>query len=130
MTNGIIKFKTVRVSKEWESGKLPQKLKDIIVLLAYYSITFFKIPITITCIFRTQEEQDKIYQGNVTYHHKPWKSNHQYWNAIDLRSKDFTEKQIEILVSIANTIRYRTKGKTTAVYHKVNGGAFHFHIQC
>jgi len=125
----ILKFKTDRIAKEWESEKIPQKLRDTVILGAFYSFTYFKKPLVLTGIYRTPQEQYDIYKDNPAFIESPWKSNHQVWRAIDLRSRIYTPDEIRRLMEVFNSIPYRDGKKKTAVYHKVGDNSFHFHIQ-
>ncbi len=126
----IIEFKSDRVLQEWDSPYLSQKLKNIILILATYSWYIFEKKIIITSIFRTQEEQDKYYSTNENYKKKPWKSVHQLWRGVDLRSYIYTDVEIQSLLKITNTIPYdlNRPNKKTAIYHNVGVGD-HLHIQ-
>lgn len=127
----ILDFKTDKIQVEWEDERLKDKIKHIAILLAFYSWHFFKKRLTITCIFRTQHEQDNIYKHNEKYKKKKWQSVHQYFRGIDLRTWELDDNEIKILLEIANTIPYdlNRPGKKTALYHDLGTGA-HLHIQC
>lgn len=89
--------------------------------------------ITITMIYRTQEEQDDIYQGKTrrgrTYEEKPWKSPHQFWHSVDIRSRTFTPEQIKEIENHLNMGYNQTNYyRFTAKCHNVGRGD-HFHIQ-
>jgi len=104
-------------------------LKIILDIRDFVSDNFNK-NVTITMIYRTQEEQQDIYGINTRK-----KSPHQFWQAVDLRSKTFTQSEIEKIVDYLNDTydkkNYYSKFTTrsTAVCHKVPGQAYHFHIQ-
>lgn len=126
-----IKFKTDRVCNEFE--ELQDKnyyLEDLINDVAQYCKKEFDKNITITMIYRTDEEQDNIYKDNERYQFKKFKSPHQFWQAVDLRSRDFTEEEITQLVDYINK-KYNVQNyyKWTAKNHEVNGHGEHFHIQ-
>ena len=107
----IISYKTNRIMNEFHSDKLKPKLKSIVILLAYYSWSFFGKRIVLTDIFRTQKEQDKIYKNNKAYQKKPFQSVHQFWRGVDIRVRkdSLTKKEAQTLTNIANTIQYDTK---------------------
>lgn len=86
-----------------------------------------KIPApTITSLLRTQEEEAAAGAESTS---------HLTRRAFDLRSKDYTKSQIESVCNYINThwIKYAAKNSQGqirgAIYHRVEGGAFHFHIQ-
>lgn len=110
-----------------EIADLPQKNKplyDLILDVASYCDTNFKKNIVITMIYRTQEEQYDIYGEGYTK-----KSPHQFWQAVDLRSRTFTDEEIKQLVDYINK-KYNDKNyyKWSAKCHNVGHGD-HFHIQ-
>jgi hypothetical protein len=104
-------------------------LKLLVDLYKYIKKSMDKDTI-ITMIYRTQDEQDRIYGNRPRYEENPWKSPHQFWHAIDLRSKVYTIEELDEIVDYLNN-KYNTNNyyKFTAMYHKVSGGAYHLHIQ-
>lgn len=126
----IIEYKTNRILEEWKNPELKDKLKNIVVLLAFYSWHFFQKKLVVTGIYRTQEEQDRYYADNEKYQHKPWNSVHQYWRGVDIRSYTYDDVEIKTLMKIANTIPYdlNRPTKKTCIYHDVGKGK-HIHIQ-
>ena len=127
----MIKFKTKRIAKEYLHPDLSDDLLSIICILSAYCWLEFKKHITLTCIHRTQEEQDNIYLNSKKhkkqYKLSPWYSVHQFWRGCDIRSKNFTKKERDKIVTFLNMITYDTKYKT-AINHTVGLGK-HFHIQ-
>jgi hypothetical protein len=71
-------------------------------------------------IYRTQKEQDEIYAGTFrgtrSYDKNPWKSPHQVWTALDIRSKIYTEEEIYKIKKYLND-KYNSSNyyKTTAI---------------
>lgn len=110
-----------------------QALKDLIIDVSKYTMDNFGKGIVITMIYRTKEEQDDIYAGTERrgrkYDEKPWKSPHQFYHAVDLRSRSFTPQEINQLVDYINA-KYNQDNyyKFTAKCHNVGRGD-HFHIQ-
>jgi hypothetical protein len=99
-----------------------------------YCKTHFNKDVTVTMILRTQAEQDSIYKGSVNskgrkYDEKPWKSPHQFWHAVDLRSRDFSKDQItqlnDYINGLYNPINYYS---FTIFDHNVGLGE-HWHLQ-
>jgi len=85
--------------------------------------------LVITMIYRTQAEQDEIYKNDPRYKEKPFKSPHQFYHAVDIRSRTFFKEQVEELVNyINNKYNERNYYKWTAKCHNVGLGD-HFHIQ-
>lgn len=125
-----MKFKDVRQQVEWETGKLPRKITNIIKFIDHYCQAKYNYEITLTEVLRTQEEQDSIYKDDPNYKVKPWVSNHQYWRAVDLRTNDMKAGMVEDIAEVVNRITYDPKrpDKKTCVYHDVGKG-IHFHLQ-
>ncbi len=123
-----MRFKTVRIANEWESDNLDKRLRVIVIFLDWYCLKFLKRDIQLTCIHRTQKEQNAIYGGNPKYQKKPWKSVHQFQRGIDIGVNAFTTEVKQILCNMLNK-RFSYKGNyKTCVWHDVGLGD-HFHIQ-
>lgn len=124
-------FKTPRLRDEL--SKLLEKnkeLHDLIIDLNSYAQDNFEQTVTITMIYRTQAEQDYLYRNSERYQKKKFKSPHQFWQAVDVRSLDFTERQIKELVDWINARMNPTNYyRWTAKCHEVGGNGRHFHIQ-
>lgn len=134
----MIKFKnsSKRLSDEYSQLRYNNNsLWELIQndLVPWVEHTFNK-DITVTMIFRTEEEQNSIYGGVIrsdgrSYDDRPWKSPHQFYHAIDLRSHDFTSDEI---IAIENFLNNRHNDlnyyRWTAKNHSVGLGN-HFHIQ-
>lgn len=123
----IIEFKN-RARQEAELEQLKSKnhhLYDLINELSHHIQKKYNKIIVLTEIYRRQEEQERYY-GKGTLK----KSNHQLWNAVDIRSRDFTSKEIKEIEDYLNT-KYNpfNQCKFTALFHEVNGNGEHFHIQ-
>ncbi len=127
---GIIEFKTLKQRNEWLDRRLSIKLQGIVFAMANISYYIFDKPLVITEIYRTQKQQDKYYKNNPVYREKPWPSVHQHWRGIDIRTSNYTQAQIDILLNIANCIQYdpQREERKTAIYHDVNHG-LHLHVQ-
>lgn len=123
-------YKTDRIRGEWESGKISNRLKDIISLGEQYVEMEFGKELVITDLMRTQKEQDNIYASNPKYAERPWKSVHQYGRGCDLRVWEFTEEEIRKLENFFNCITYDPDrpSKKTCLVHDVGKGK-HFHVQ-
>src|SRR5262245_29059173 len=62
----------------------------------------FNKKVTVTMIYRTQEQQDELYKNDAKYQTKKFTSPHQYWHAFDLRSSTFDTQEREKLVNYLN----------------------------
>ena len=132
----LAKNDSVRLKTELiKLRKYNRPLLKLIIDLYHWVEDKYGKDVILTMIFRTQEEQDNLYKGitnskNIKYDEYPWKSPHQFWHAIDIRSRVYNEDEIEEIVRYLNnkynaTIYY---GKT-AVVHEVGDYGMHFHIQ-
>jgi len=121
-----IKFKTDRIESEFNDKRMDNRLKVILFALSGFTLHRYGKGITITCIDRTQAEQDEIYGDNEKYKISPWFSTHQFWRAADVRSSDFSGKECQEMVDFLNLFIYTGKYKT-AIYH--DGVGWHMHIQ-
>jgi len=110
--------------------KFNKPLYDLVFDLADYIKDSFKKELVLTMIFRTQEEQAAIYKDDAKYKVKPFKSPHQFWQSVDIRSKIFTKDEIKKIENHINE-KYNSTNQLawTARNHTVAGGAEHFHIQ-
>lgn len=83
----------------------------------------------ITMIFRTDAEQDELYKHSDKYKNKPFKSPHQFWHAVDLRTSIYNDEEIEKIVKYLND-KYDSTNYYgwTAKAHAIKGNAMHFHI--
>lgn len=134
----MLYFKTDRQKKEWESGKVNFKLIHIINWLCeYLKLTYPSYKgLTLTDIFRTQKEQDNIYQNHndekiqKKYLKSPWQSVHQYWRGVDIRTSDMPGKMAYRLSKLLEQIPYDRERprKKTAVFHNIGTGE-HCHLQ-
>lgn len=102
-----------------------RELFDLIIDLYHYADHHFKKDVIITMIYRTQEEQESIYGPGVKK-----KSPHQFWHAIDIRSRIYTQEEIDRMVSYLNG-RYNGDNyyRWTTKVHEVGNHGMHFHIQ-
>jgi len=131
-TKGIIYFKnsTKRLQDEFiELMDRNKLLHELIVDTCAFCKAEFNKDITITMIYRTDAEQDEIYKNDEKYKQKKFKSPHQFFHAVDLRSSTFDTSEIEKLVNYLNLIYNKTNYYNwTAKCHDVGVGE-HFHIQ-
>lgn len=129
---GKVKLKndSTRLKTELDSLKEKNKpLYDLVFDLADWIKDQFKKEVIITGIFRTNEEQAAIYANDAKYKKKPFKSPHQFWDALDLRDSVFTKEEIPKIVQHINDNYTKTNAyKITAMDHSVGAG-WHFHIQ-
>jgi len=126
----MVKFKDNNPRLQQEIDQLRSEnneLWEMIVnnLSPYYEHHFGK-DLVITMIYRSQEEQDRIYQGKRNssgreYDKNPWKSPHQFWHSVDLRSRDL-DNYLNTMYNPLNYYRF------TAMNHNVGLGDHH-HIQ-
>jgi hypothetical protein len=102
-------------------------LCDILDKLDRYLHEHHQKALHVTCVLRSQEENDKIYAGE-----KPKKTAHGVWAAVDIRSHGL-ESHIPAMLEFLNAYTPRNANRTrngkTAIFHEVKGHGPHFHIQ-
>ena len=104
------------------------RLADIIEDLNDYAVENFGKGVLITMIYRTQAEQDYLYRNSERYRVRKFKSPHQFWHGVDLRSRTFNPEEIAKMVEYINN-KYNEENyyRFSADYHTVGAG-YHFHI--
>lgn len=116
-----------------ELGDLRTKNKPLLKLildLYHYVEDNFGKDVVITMIYRTDEEQDYLYRHSERYAKRPFKSPHQFYHAIDIRSWLYTKEEIKQMVDYLNS-KYNQDNyyKWTTKVHEVGDNGMHFHIQ-
>lgn len=130
----LVKNDSKRLTEEiWELRKLNRPLLKLLLDTRNFVKKNLGKNITLTMIYRTDEEQDRIYRGTQRrgrlYDAKPWKSPHQFYHAFDLRSFTFTDDEIKQIEDYLND-KYNDSNyyRFTAKNHNVGLGD-HFHVQ-
>lgn len=124
-----MKFKTQNEETEWPLlYNYNIRLYTLIQLLEGYAQLNFNKELTLTEIYRTQEEFDALY-AQTPPDKRPARSPHQDWRAVDIRSSDFTEQEIHKMLTFLNTFTYAGGQRPVAIYHMIAGNTFHFHTQ-
>lgn len=117
---------STRIKKELVSLREKNRpLFDLIIDLYKWVDREFNKDTVMTMIYRTQEEQEGIYGLNTKK-----KSPHQFWHAIDIRSRIYTKEEQDRMVEYMNN-KYNKNNyyKWTAKVHEVGEHGMHFHIQ-
>lgn len=123
----MIKFKTDRIKGEFDQLTYQHhELDTLVINLSLWVSNMYHKDIIITHLFRTQEEQHLLYKD---IPNPPAFSPHQFWNAIDLRSFDFDQDELDAICTYLNSHYSNLNGKIVAFVHAIPGGAMHFHIQ-
>lgn len=129
-----VKNDSKRLIREiWELKSQNKPLLSLLFDLRNFVKKKYGKDITLTMIYRTDQEQDEIYLGKVRngrlYDSKPWKSPHQFYQAFDIRSFTFSPSEITEIEDYLN-YKYNDSNyyKFTAKNHNVGLGD-HFHIQ-
>lgn len=119
-------FKTTKLHDQWIKLKDKNKfLYDMVCDIAEYSKTNFNKSVVVTDIFRTEQEQIKLYG-----YARP--SVHMHWRGLDLRSWIYNESEIKQLLEYINYKYLYDEHRPhikCAIHHKISGGAEHFHLQ-
>jgi DNA polymerase II small subunit/DNA polymerase delta subunit B len=120
-----IGFKTPRIEAEFNELEIKNKrLYYIIKDTNNYTVKKYKKNITLTEVYRTQEEQNRYYKGKPKF-----KSPHQRWLAVDIRTHNFTKQQVQNIVKyINNKYNKHSRYIPTAFYHDIGLGP-HIHVQ-
>lgn len=125
-----LKFKTNRIIHEYAAlANENRPLLELIIDLSFHVEEEYKKNLTITHLYRTEEEQDYFYRSNSKYQKKPWKSPHQVYAALDLRSRTFTKEEREHITEYLNK-KYNPTNyfRFTAKVHDIGHGE-HWHVQ-
>ena len=120
-----------RLKSEYDTlSSKNQALKLLIDDLAFFIKDNLNKTLVITMIYRTQEEQDGLYKNDPKYQIRKFKSPHQFWHSVDIRSLIFTDLEIKQIEDYLNK-KYNPTNyyNWTARNHKISGQQFHFHIQ-
>ncbi len=107
---------------------LNKPLAGIIGDMNFFALKTFGKEITITEVTRSNEANKSTYKG------KDKTTSHAVFGAVDVRSSNFSDKELEILVAFLKRYdKFNTWGtmsdSKTVLLHAVDGGAMHFHIQ-
>ena len=105
------------------SGELDQRLVVMLLAVAGYTERRGWPEPVVTCIFRTREEQKRIYGKD-----KPPFSVHEFWRGLDLRASEWGELRCRELAHWINNVFVYGKGKEACLYHNVGRGQ-HLHLQ-
>ena len=121
---GIVLFKTDEERKEWKKlEKINPKLLNLIIKVGKFTKKNFDKPLVITELLRTTAEQTRLYGAN--YKKKSW---HQFWSAVDFRSRIYTNGEILSIIEFIKK-EFKSEGKNLRVlYHKIGGSVYHFHV--
>lgn len=132
LLNDPIKYKEQSERLKREHLELASKnpaLYNLLGDLDTYVFDNFKKNVVITMIYRTQAEQDYLYRNSDQYKKRKFKSPHQFHHAIDIRSRTFSNEEINQIVAWLNA-KYDSDNyySWTSKCHDVGSGA-HFHLQ-
>lgn len=124
-----MKFKTMKIEKEYSKlSTYNPKMQSLLVMLDAWTRAQYNKEITLTHLFRTDQEQIDLY-AQTPAAERPAKSPHQTWEAVDLRSTDWSKKQQDAMCELLNKSNTNPGGKKTAFVHAIAGNVEHFHIQ-
>lgn len=117
------------IDEIWTLKKENRLLLIILFKLRDFCKEKFNKDVVITMIGRTDAEQDELYKNDSKYLVKKFKSPHQFWHALDIRSFIFTKDEIKQIEDFLNN-NYNAANyyNWTAKCHNIGAGD-HFHIQ-
>ena len=93
----MLRFKTARIASEWASDKPKPLLRAIIDQMTEVARVLYDADVTLTCVYRTQEEDAALYHEAS---HSP--GVHCYWRGADVSVIMFTFSQVKELCARAN----------------------------
>jgi len=126
----MILFKTSNIEDEWWNGELDWRVKRVVGFVHWWCMKFFPLvkDIVLTEIFRDDDTQETLYNKKVSF------NPHGDWRAVDVRSFDMLDNgydpmQLEEAVNKEFREKYQVPGYKVMLFHKINGGVYHCHIQ-
>ena len=131
----MIRFKSDRIEQEWmDQDNIHPKLRQIIYLIdKYITIEYLDYDgLMLTCLNRTQDEQDAIYRNDPAYNKKPWMSVHQTLpcRGADIRTTDMPNGLGFKIVQMLKLITYDPKRpEMETVKYGGDRHKDHIHIQ-
>lgn len=93
----LLLFKTPRIEEEWASDRPVAPLRSLIKFLVDAAESRFGQNITLSCVYRTPEEDVAIYHDPK---HRP--GVHTLWRGVDVSAHGFAWKEIKALVLEGN----------------------------
>lgn len=119
-----LEFKTDKIKQQFkELEKHNRSLSLIVKAIDKRFKKDLKKDVVLTEVFRTFEEQDKIYGKNASI------SPHMVWEAVDIRTHGISDKDIRsLLFALNNTFNEINIYPVTAIFHDIGLGP-HLHIQ-
>lgn len=93
----MLLFKTARVESEWASDSPDETLRSLVNWLASQAELAYGKDITITCVYRSHEEDAALYHDPF---HQP--GVHTYWRGVDISVLNLTSSEIKTLTSDGN----------------------------
>lgn len=124
-------FKTARVAQEWNDPRLDPLLKRIVTEAAGRAIERWNWSMTLTCIFRTSEENDALYSGDG----KHLTGVHVVGRGVDVRTQDADPSAVLDITTFTNdrwTYDPERDGMRVALPEGSGIGSSgpHLHFQC
>jgi len=122
-----LRFKSQRISDEWQDNRLNPLLRIIVLAAAYWHFRNTTIPAVLTGLLRTREEQQAIYPSEPNR-----RSVHEYWRGADLRTTHINILAPEWRDWINSIFPYNGSNPAimTALVHQVGTHGEHLHLQC
>lgn len=125
----MVQFKTDRIKDEYSQlHESNNRLWQLIYTLSQFTELEFNKDVVLTCIYRTEEENNALY-AETPPEKRPPTSPHCSWKAVDLRSTIYTDTEITRMLEFLNCFRYQGGQRKVAIYHLINGNTWHMHIQ-
>jgi uncharacterized protein YcbK (DUF882 family) len=123
-----VQYKNTKIETEWNRLITENpKLGNIVETLNAFTNIEFGKQVVLTHIFRTPEEQKALYAQTPN---PPATSPHMRWEAVDIRSTSFNDKEIQKMLTFLNLFTVYGGQRKCAIYHEIAGNTWHFHVQC
>jgi len=117
---GIIDFKDNRIKEEWYSNKLNPRLTNYVLMVALFTWTELEKRIMLTSLYRTKKEEKEYNSSGI----------HNAWRAVDIRTSNFTELEIEKIVKFCNeNFHYDVNGLNSVAVYGDARHKDHIHLQ-
>lgn len=119
-------FKTQKEYADWvQMCAGDYAIVPVVTYADNYARMFFTKHLTVTHIFRSDEEQRELYESRGK-EYRP--SVHSHWRGVDIRVSTLTHSEREDLVGAVNARFSYGRGKVCAIDHDIGAGA-HIHLQ-
>jgi hypothetical protein len=119
-----LEYKAERQRREMYCGQPRLPLLRVAAFAALWAFARYECRPEVTEVFRTEEEQRRIYPGEPAK-----KSVHQYWRGCDMVLRGLgPEEHSQVRDAVNSLFPYSKPGHLTCIYHDAGSGP-HLHFQ-